>query len=311
MDGDAGGSAGGPAPVTMTSAAPTSDVNAVIAAAAVRLRDDVGARREVVLRLASDLPPAAARPDDVEAVVTALARLETAPPRDLVVETALPSLSASELAALGLRPGVYLRIAVGAGGAPWPSGAAPAPPAAADPARLAAVSTLSARIGGATRVVARPGGCAMIEVFLPTPATGAATPASHPSQGTETVLVIENEQSVREVIHDVLTLHGYTVIEAADGDEALRISERYAGPIHLLVVDVVMPGTSGEALVQRIAAGRPGIRTLYVSGYTDDLVRQHGVIAAGRHFLQKPFTVDGLARKVRQVLEAPLSEATG
>lgn len=131
----------------------------------------------------------------------------------------------------------------------------------------------------------------------------AAVPAD-PLHGTETVLVIENDQSVREVITDVLALHGYRVLEAADGDEALRLSERHPDDIHLLIVDVVMPGMTGEALVRRIAATRPGVRTLYVSGYTDDLVRQHGVIAAGRDFLQKPFTVDSLARKVREVLDA-------
>jgi DNA-binding response OmpR family regulator len=125
-----------------------------------------------------------------------------------------------------------------------------------------------------------------------------------PLRGNETVLVIENEQTVREVIADVLAMHGYRVLEAADGQEALRVSDAHAGPIHLLVVDVVMPGVSGEALVGAFAARRPDVRALYVSGYTGEVLRQHGVVAAGGNFLQKPFTVEGLARKVREVLDA-------
>lgn len=136
-----------------------------------------------------------------------------------------------------------------------------------------------------------------------------AVASSESLQGTETVLVVENEQSVREVIADVLTMHGYRVLEARDGDDALRISGGHAGPIHLLVVDVVMPGTSGETLVSRVATLRPEIRTLYISGYTDEMVRQHGIIPASRSFLQKPFTVEGLARKVREALDAPTSRA--
>lgn len=125
-------------------------------------------------------------------------------------------------------------------------------------------------------------------------------------RGTETVLVVENEQSVREVIADVLAMHGYRVLEAVDGEQALRVSETHAGPIHLLVLDAVMPGVCGEPLVHALTARRPEVRALYVSGYTDEVLRQHGVVADGRSFLQKPFTVEGLARKVREVLaQAP------
>jgi response regulator RpfG family c-di-GMP phosphodiesterase len=126
----------------------------------------------------------------------------------------------------------------------------------------------------------------------------------HLLHGTETVLVVEHEASVRDVIVDVLAMHGYRVLEAADGDAAVRVSEDHPEAIHLLVVDVVMPGVSGEELLARIAALRPDVRAVYVSGYPDELVRQHGVIGAGRSFLQKPFTVEGLARKVRETLDA-------
>ena len=120
--------------------------------------------------------------------------------------------------------------------------------------------------------------------------------------GSETVLVVENEEPVREMIVDVLSLHGYTALAAGDGEEALRVAASHHGALDLIIVDVVMPGISGEALAQRLTAGRPGTRVLYISGYTDDLIRQHGFTLASGHFLQKPFSVDDLARKVREVL---------
>ena len=93
---------------------------------------------------------------------------------------------------------------------------------------------------------------------------------------------------------------------AENGERAIQIAESHPGPIHLLVTDVVMPGMSGSQVAQRLAATRPGLRALFVSGYTDDAIVHHGVLDAGLAFLQKPFTPDGLARKVREVLDAPV-----
>lgn len=121
--------------------------------------------------------------------------------------------------------------------------------------------------------------------------------------GDETILVAEDELTVRELICDVLRLHGYTVLEAQDGDEALRIAGGHAGPIHLLVVDVVMGGLPATGLVQRLSGDRPGLKAIYISGYTDDLVQQRGVIHTGQNFLQKPFALDTLTRMVRDVLD--------
>ncbi len=123
-----------------------------------------------------------------------------------------------------------------------------------------------------------------------------------PQHGTETVLVVENEEPVRNMILDVLSLHGYTALSAADGEEALRVARAHRGVLDLVIVDVVMPGISGEALVQRLSADRPGLRVLFISGYTDDLILQHGLLRKGGNFLQKPFSVDDLVRKVREVL---------
>ena len=101
-------------------------------------------------------------------------------------------------------------------------------------------------------------------------------------------------------------MHGYTVLAARHGAEALEVSERYPGPIHLLVADVVMPHMSGRELAERLRARRVGLRVLYVSGYTDDAILRHGVREAGVVLLQKPFTPDALARMVREVLDRAL-----
>lgn len=123
--------------------------------------------------------------------------------------------------------------------------------------------------------------------------------------GGETVLVVENEDPVRDLILDVLRLYGYTVLSAADGDGALRITAGHPGPIDLAIVDVVMPGLTGAAVARRLVADRPGLKVLFVSGYTDEEVRRLGLQPGSPNFLQKPFTVDALASKVRDLLGAP------
>jgi signal transduction histidine kinase/CheY-like chemotaxis protein len=124
---------------------------------------------------------------------------------------------------------------------------------------------------------------------------------AHP--GTETILFVEDEESVRELVRDYLGKSGYRVLEAADGVQALEIAAAHRGPIHILVTDVVMPRLSGRELVTRIAAARPEIKILYISGYTDDSIFRHGVLEGGVAFLQKPFNLKDLAQKIRQVLD--------
>ena len=124
---------------------------------------------------------------------------------------------------------------------------------------------------------------------------------SHP--GTETILFVEDEESVRELVRDYLGKSGYRVLEAPDGVQALEIAAAYRGPIHILVTDVVMPRLSGRELATRITAARPEIKVLYISGYTDDSIFRHGVLEGGVAFLQKPFNLKDLAQKIRQVLD--------
>jgi DNA-binding response OmpR family regulator len=100
----------------------------------------------------------------------------------------------------------------------------------------------------------------------------------------------------------LLAEKGYGVLEAAGGEDALRVARAHNGPIHLLITDVVMPGLSGRALAEQLAVGRPGLRVLYMSGYTEDAVLKHGVEMTGLTFLPKPFTGPVLLAKVRQVL---------
>jgi CheY-like chemotaxis protein len=121
-------------------------------------------------------------------------------------------------------------------------------------------------------------------------------------RGSETVLVVEDEEKVRKLTAEILGRQGYRVLEASHGDEALLIHERYDGPIHLVLVDVVMPGMNGSELAKRLAFLRPETKILYMSGYTDNAIVHHGVLEKGVNYVQKPFTMDALARKVREVL---------
>ncbi|HJT78974.1 MAG TPA: response regulator [Gemmataceae bacterium] len=156
-------------------------------------------------------------------------------------------------------------------------------------------------------VVSAPGRGTAFTVYLPcaeaAPAADrcAADAARNPN-GTETVLLVEDEPAVRGLAGLALRHGGYTVLEAGGGREALRLGEQHPGPIHLLVSDVVMPGMGGRELADRLTGVRPGLRVLYLSGYTDDAVVRHGILSAEVAFLQKPFTPAALARKVREVL---------
>ncbi len=124
------------------------------------------------------------------------------------------------------------------------------------------------------------------------------------TQGVETVLLIEDEPSVRSLAARILRERGYTVLEASNGQEALDVAHKYAGAIHMALTDVIMPGMSCRDLVSRLDAMRPGIRVLYASGYTDNAIVHHGILDSGVAFLQKPFTVENLEHKVREVLDS-------
>lgn len=122
-------------------------------------------------------------------------------------------------------------------------------------------------------------------------------------RGQETILLVEDEEMVRNLSREILEMNGYRVLTAHNGAEALRICEGFTGPIQLMVTDVVMPQMSGRELSEKVVEKRPDILVLYMSGYTDDAIVRHGVLDDGMPFLQKPFTPDSLARKVRELIE--------
>jgi two-component system, cell cycle sensor histidine kinase and response regulator CckA len=121
--------------------------------------------------------------------------------------------------------------------------------------------------------------------------------------GNETLLLVEDEDAVRALARHVLRSCGYTLLEAIDGGEAIRVAQNHDGPIHLVVSDVVMPHLGGRQLVERLEGVRPGLKMLFLSGYPDDAVVRHGILEADVAFLQKPFTPTALAQKVRAVLD--------
>jgi PAS domain S-box-containing protein len=120
--------------------------------------------------------------------------------------------------------------------------------------------------------------------------------------GSENVLLVEDEESVRELVRETLKSKGYSVMEAPDGIQGMKVAESFEGKIDILITDVAMPGMSGHELAKHVAALRPGIKILFLSGYTEDAIIHEGVLDPGTAFLQKPFTLQALARKVRDVL---------
>ena len=131
-----------------------------------------------------------------------------------------------------------------------------------------------------------------------------SSPMPLTARGCETILLVEDAEPLRKLAQMFLRDNGYQVLTAADGSDAQQVAEQYAGPIHLLLTDVVMPGINGRVLAERLAPRRPAMKVLYMSGYTDSFIAGHGVLEDGTHLLHKPFTEEALTRKVRQVLDA-------
>ncbi len=174
---------------------------------------------------------------------------------------------------------------------------------------LAVVHGVITQCGGRIEVESEVGIGTTFHLLLPivtgqTFVTVAETPRVL-SRGTETVLLVEDEKAVRKIARMALQAHGYTVLEADGGAAAIRLAQTHPGEIHLLVSDVVMPEMGGRVLLDAVRQIRPGLRVLFMSGYTDDAVLLHGVVEATDAFIQKPFTPLGLARKVREVINAP------
>ena len=172
---------------------------------------------------------------------------------------------------------------------------------------LSTVYGIVRQLGGEIRAYSEPGQGASFRIYLPLlEATADAAPAAPPEDvplyGSETILVVEDQPEVRRLAVAVLQSYGYRVLEAPHGGEALLTVESYAGPIHLMLTDVVMPRMTGKVLAERVQPLRPDMRVLYMSGYAADVMTRQGVFEPGMAYIDKPFTPEGLARKVREVL---------
>jgi two-component system, cell cycle sensor histidine kinase and response regulator CckA len=172
---------------------------------------------------------------------------------------------------------------------------------------LASVYGIVKQSGGNVWVYSELGKGTVFKVYFPLVAENPEEiapvgPGTQLSSGTETILLVEDEEGVASLVRVALAAGGYTVLEARDADTALAICNQHPGNIHLLLSDVVMPQMSGPAVAVKISALRPGIKVLFMSGYTDDSVVHHGVLSENMPFIQKPFTPEGLRRKIRDVL---------
>jgi two-component system, cell cycle sensor histidine kinase and response regulator CckA len=175
---------------------------------------------------------------------------------------------------------------------------------------LSTVYGIIKQSGGTIYVYSEPERGTTFKIYLPrvmAPGPAEVPAPARPAsvRGSETVLVVEDEDGVRSLTCRVLRTYGYMVLEAENGGEALLIAEQHPTPIHLLLTDVVLPRMSGRKLAERLVCTRSGLRVLYMSGYTDGSIINHGALDPGTAFIQKPFTPEALAQKLREVLDSP------
>ena len=295
------------------------DVNAVVTGLAPMLRRLIGENLEFAVVPAPELGPVKADPSQLEQVILNLAvNARDAMPQGgtLTIETANVELDETYARRHpGANAGRFVMLAVSDTG----HGMDAAVKArifepfftTKDPGKgtglgLATVFGIVKQSGGSIGVYSEPGHGTTFKVYLPRvdEAVDQTATAAAPTlaRGSETILLVEDDDEVRALARETLDGHGYTVIPAAAPAEALRLAGSHSGPIHLLVTDVVLPQFSGRGLAERLAPEHRDLRVLYMSGYTDDSIVRQGMLEEGTAFLQKPFTPYTLLLKVREVL---------
>ena len=296
------------------------DLNKIVLNLDSLLRRLMDERIEMVTRVKEDLGKVKADPAQVEQVIMNLVvNARDAMPEGgrLVVETCNTDLDANyALDHVPVKPGKYVMLAVSDTGVGMDrqtvahifepffttkeSGRGTG-------LGLSTVYGIVKQSGGYIWVYSEPGKGSTFKIYLPRldevsegPSTAQAAPRAQ--RGTETILIVEDEEAVRELIQTVLTEKGFDVIPSLDPQHAEKIAAEFGGEIHLLLTDMVMPGMSGRELAERISAKRRDIRVLFMSGYTDNVITSGGMLQEGLAFLQKPFSPGALVQKVREVL---------
>jgi len=175
---------------------------------------------------------------------------------------------------------------------------------------LSTVHGIINQSGGTIWVYSEPGKGTTFKIYLPRTAEaaeeiGRSADAAPSARGSETILLVEDEEGVRDLVRDLLRERGYTVLEAGHGAAALDVARRHGGPIDLLLTDVVMPHMGGPELAERLGALQPSLKVIYMSGYTERAAVHRGMLDPDAAYLQKPVTIEAVARRVREVLESP------
>jgi hypothetical protein len=298
------------------------DLNSVVANVDKMLRRVIGEDIELVTILVPDLGPVKADPGQLEQVMLNLAvNSRDAMPQGgkLTIETANVELAEASSHRHGeLSPGKYVVLAVSDSGCGMTEETqahifepffTTKDQGKGTGLGLAMVYGIVKQSGGSVWVYSEVGRGTTFKVYLPqvNEKVTAQVPRPPPpvlTRGWETILLVEDEEPVRSLVRSVLEAGGYVVLEARHGEDALVVAEMHKGPIQLLVTDVVMPEMSGPELAEHLAPFHREMKVLYMSGYTEDAIQHHGVLASRTAYLPKPFTPETLARKVREVLNA-------
>jgi PAS domain S-box-containing protein len=295
------------------------DLNALLGNMDGRIRELIGEHIALRMALAADLWRIFADPSGLERVVLNLvinARDAMPAGGKLTIETANVDLDQSYARDhIGVNPGPHVLLALADSGIgldpetkahlfePFYTTKAPGQGGGLG---LPTVYGIVKQSGGFIWAYSETGHGTVFKIYLPK--TDQALAALHPAAprpaptGSETILVVEDDEAVRQLITETLGAHGYTVLEASSGEQALLAAQTRRGPIDLLLTDVVLTGIGGPEVAQRLSEQRPNTMILYMSGYTDQAIVHHGILAQKMHFIQKPFAPAALARKIREVL---------